>query len=296
MQLRQISFTRSPTFRRVNQQIIVHSLCSSNGIWSKPGSSRHYSSSSPTRLRYCKQEGCGLRAGFGWADSGEALYCSFHKEAVHVDVKHKRCEHPGCDILRPVFGYTPKKGVRCASHKLPEMINVKDIRCEYEGCNSLKPAFGLPGSKEGRFCDKHKKEDMIDVKHRKCGHEGCHVQAHFGFLVARGKLLGNLMLSDMTILKHTKCECKGCKKIARFGFMLGEPLFCSEHKLSEMKDVASDRCNEHKLEGMLFLKKQCEQKGCSKPASFGSPGSTFHYCGSHKLEGMIQYKGRIQAA
>lgn len=294
------SLNRCRILRFVIQRNVVRSLFSSEVAccirqywWSKDILSRHYSSSSPSLRRYCKHEGCGLHANFGWADDGKPLYCSFHKEAEMENVKDKQCEHPGCDI-RPHFGYFSKEGVRCVSHKLPGMIDVITRRCEYEGCDSISPSYNVPGSRRGRFCDKHKHENMIDVRSRRCGHEGCNAGPRFGFILARGRLLANTKLSSMKHHRHLKCAEKGCKRIARFGSVLREPLYCSEHKVDQMKDVVSNRCSEHKLVGMVDFHKKCEQKGCSKPASFGMPGSSFQYCGLHRFEGMIQYKGSVK--
>ena len=57
-------------------------------------------------------------------------------------------------------------------------MDVKSRRCKHPGCVKA-PSFSLPGSKLGEFCSVHKKEGMVDIKHGHCQHPGCVKQASF---------------------------------------------------------------------------------------------------------------------
>lgn len=60
-----------------------------------------------------------------------------------------------------------KKLLYCKSHKITGMINIKSKKCEYEGCNIINPAFNNKGEIKGKFCFSHKSENMINVVSKK---------------------------------------------------------------------------------------------------------------------------------
>jgi len=45
-------------------------------------------------------------------------------------------------------------------HKLEGMLNVKSKKCRHPGCTSVSPSFDLPGG-SGRFCNVHKTPEMV---------------------------------------------------------------------------------------------------------------------------------------
>ena len=52
------------------------------------------------------------------------------------------------------------------------MIDVKHKSCEHEGCN-VKPCYNYEGEIKGKFCILHKLENMVDVKHDFCKGKNC---------------------------------------------------------------------------------------------------------------------------
>jgi hypothetical protein len=94
-----------------------------------------------------------------------------------IDIKHKRCEHPGCPKM-PSYKYLEDTQPRfCAEHKTDEMIDGKHMRCEYVGCTK-SPTYSNPGNKRPKMCSEHKTETMVDVFHLKCKSEWCLTRAN----------------------------------------------------------------------------------------------------------------------
>ena len=60
---------------------------------------------------------------------------------------------PGCKV-----------GRFCSKHKEAGMVDVKHAKCEHPGCMK-EPYFNVPSSKTCRFCSEHKDEGMVNVKH-----------------------------------------------------------------------------------------------------------------------------------
>lgn len=67
----------------------------------------------------CPRDGCGKEPSFGMAGSRTAQFCAQHAEDGMVNVRGKRCEHPGCST-RPAFGlpFTKKVGAHGCMHAL----------------------------------------------------------------------------------------------------------------------------------------------------------------------------------
>jgi hypothetical protein len=54
-----------------------------------------------------------------------------------IDVKHKKCVHPGCKT-QPVYNVEGETtALYCVKHKLEGMINVKDKTCVHPGCKTI---------------------------------------------------------------------------------------------------------------------------------------------------------------
>ena len=103
-----------------------------------------------------------------------------------MNVRSKKCEHPGCSSISPVFdfpeycqdintstgssskgskraGKGEGKGRYCGIHKLEGMVNVKSKKCHHPGCSSVSPSFDFPGG-IGRYCGPHKQPNMVSIR------------------------------------------------------------------------------------------------------------------------------------
>eukprot|EP00903_Cladosiphon_okamuranus_P009631 g9165.t1 len=96
----------------------------------------------------------------------KAEYCTLHKNsALHVDVKHPRCESElGC-VRQPTFGWEGEKARFCSAHKVDGMLDVKNPRCGEPGCLK-RPRYGEEGGR-ARFCAAHRFDDMVDLASRR---------------------------------------------------------------------------------------------------------------------------------
>jgi len=115
---------------------------------------------------YCINEGCNKTATFNLPNE-KAHYCKLHQLEDMIDVRHKKCNYPGC-TTNPSFNYVNEMfPLYCSEHKLYQMINInnKKNRCQYENCQTIA-CYNLTESKKGLFCDKHKSENMVDVKNK----------------------------------------------------------------------------------------------------------------------------------
>lgn len=54
----------------------------------------------------------------------------------------------------------------CAEHALVRMVNVKSKRCGHPGF-SKGPSYGKEGTKKAEFCKQHAKDGMVSVNHKK---------------------------------------------------------------------------------------------------------------------------------
>lgn len=101
-----------------------------------------------------------------------------------------------------------------------------------------------------------------------------------------------------------------CKKVARYNIKSNSvPIFCSEHKLSDMVNVTKkvcefdncsvsaifglksgkgQYCKSHKTANMIDVTHSvCKFEDCSVRPSYGEKGGPAQYCASHKKDGMI---------
>ena len=173
---------------------------------------------------------------------GKGRFCASHKMDGMIDVKSKRCEHDGCNVMNPSFDLQGGKGRFCASHKMDGMIDVKSKRCEHDGCNVMKPLFDLQGGK-GRFCARHKMDGMIDVKSKRCEHDGCNViNPVFNVEGGNGRFCVKHKENCMVDVKSKRCEHDGCNSQPSFDVEGGKGRFCVKHKIANMVNVRSKRC------------------------------------------------------
>ena len=123
---------------------------------------------------------CGIRAKFNFPNETKGTRCSKHKSVGMIDIKRKKCDHPGCTI-RPSYNFEHEsKGKFCAEHRDVNMINVTNKKCAYTGCIK-QPTFNFEGEKKGKFCADHRDVNMINVTNKKCAYTGCIKQPTFSF-------------------------------------------------------------------------------------------------------------------
>lgn len=219
-----------------------------------------------------------------------AIYCSKHAKEIGIgngpdqlrNVRTKLCEYiyeDGLDCIKiALYGKNNKKQF-CKDHvpKTEEYTKLnKDKECLYEGCFTV-PNYGYKdGIKE--YCNIHKLENMIQL-FQKCIIDDCNNRARYN---EQGK--------------------KGAK-------------YCSEHKLSNMKDNTKKicieencdeeahynlknnnngiYCNLHKKENMCSNKiKICKYEDCLIEAYFGTKEDSKQYCVSHKKENMYNFTSK----
>jgi hypothetical protein len=174
-----------------------------------------------------------------------------------VNVKHKRCEHEGCDSTNRSFNIKGSKNGRfCAEHKTAEMIDVKNKRCEHEGCDSISPAFNIKGGK-GRFCAEHKTAEMVDVQHKRCEHEGCQTFASYGIPGRQKSHCFPHRQKGMIRRPNAKCCHSKCKELAIWGTNW-VPKHCEAHKTPEDKNLVERPCASCGLMYVLDDSNKCE--------------------------------------
>lgn len=257
------------------------------------------------------------------------------------------CEFMNCS-KRPSCNYPGERfGRYCGAHKLSGMINVMYKRCEATGCTKM-PGFNFADHTERRFCAAHKLEGMVNIQGRGVG--GVHRISYndndtddpavinspqnesqsnskrrkviisssgSGDTTETSDTPEELEVKDNKVVrgKGGRCEAEGCKKHPSFntkGLIGGR--FCSAHKLFDMVDVISKRCemcskqaafnfkgqsrgrfcSGHKVSGMINVKdKLCEMIGCSKYPTANFEGhSGRRFCTTHKLEGMVNFTNK----
>ena len=208
--------------------------------------------------RRCEHPGCTSRPVFNREGESRGRFCAVHREPGMVDVKTRRCDHPGC-TSRPVFNKEGEsRGRFCAVHRETGMVDVKNRRCDHPGC-SLHPVFNKEGESRGRFCSLHKEPDMVDMQHRRCVE--CSTRASYG------------------LPGHPASYCAAHK---RAGTMRHSRRICSEKRC---RDVAThgitrpERCETHTLPGDDNLVEQ-ECTSCCLPNIVNADGLCV-YCNEH---------------
>lgn len=196
-----------------------------------------------------------------------------------MNVKSKRCAHPGC-ATQPSYAYEGSTvAVMCAEHKATGMMEVKSRKCEIQGC--IKQAsYALKSDSKPRWCTDHKKVNSVDIKNKKaypkkkkaCAFEGCHTTPCFGFKGDKPTRCVKHMLDGMEDVVSRKCEiCLEGK--AMYGSLGGNALYCKECSVA--------------FEGMVSkFKRECVYSGCTKSGNFyiikSGESSRTLYCAEHK--------------
>ena len=231
--------------------------------------------------KICRAVGCGKQCTFGFP-AEKARRCKIHLEDGMVDVKNKKCKHPGGCKTRPCFGYPDEPATRCEQHKEKDMVNVVSNKCKHpDGCGTIA-SFGYP-DKPATRCAQHKEERMVDVVSRKCKHPGgCNTRPCFGYPDEPATRCEQHKEKDMVDVIHSKCSHPdGCGTRAHFGYP-GEQ---------------ATRCAQHKEEGMLCqAAKACDFAGCDSPPTCGFRGRPANRCDPHKLDGQVDLTHRTCAS
>ena len=194
-----------------------------------------------------------------------------------IDIKSKRCQHPGCQT-RPNYNYPGETtAIFCSSHKLENMVDIKSKRCQHPGCQK-QPAYNYEGDSTAIFCVSHKLENMMDVKHKRCQHPGCQTRPVYNYANESTAIFCNShKLENMVDIKNKRCQHPGCQKQPAYNYEGDSTaIFCVSHKLENMIDIKS---------------KRCQHPGCQKQPAYNYEGdSTAIFCVSHKLENMMDVK------
>jgi hypothetical protein len=82
-----------------------------------------------------------------------------------VDIKNKKCEYEGCELI-PGFGIKGGNRQFCCKHKKDNMINLAMKQCENNTCER-SACYGKPGLQR-THCAKHRQPGMIRRPNAKC--------------------------------------------------------------------------------------------------------------------------------
>jgi Rieske Fe-S protein len=165
-----------------------------------------------------------------------------------VDIKSKRCQHPGCQT-QPNYNYANEStAIFCSSHKLENMVDIKSKRCEHPGCQK-QPAYNYPGETKAIFCSSHKLENMVDIQNKRCQHPGCQKHPVYNYPgETKAIFCSSHKLENMIDIKSKRCEHPGCQTIPNYNYP-GEStaIFCSSHKLENMVDIKNKKCKSNDI-------------------------------------------------
>ena len=187
--------------------------------------------------KYCQL--CNTRSTYGIPGSKIALYCVSHKQEGMVDIKSKRCAHPGCDT-RPTYNIPGSKiALYCSSHKQDGMIDIKHKRCAHPGCD-IQPVYNIPGSKIALYCVSHKQEGMVDIKSKRCAHPGCDTRPGYGHPGQSPDHCASHRLAGDIQRPKSSCVHSRCKELATYGIHV--PKHCEAHQLPNEVDLIQQEC------------------------------------------------------
>eukprot|EP00903_Cladosiphon_okamuranus_P014339 g13313.t2 len=181
-----------------------------------------------------------------------------------VNVKHKRCGHPGRN-KGASFGVDGSKTAGfCSEHKNEAMVDVAN-----------------KGSKTAKFCAKHK-EGMVDVVNKRCGHPGCNKHPSSDVQGSKtADLCAEHKKEGMVIAVSKRCGHPACNECPSYGM--------EGRKMAKF-------CNQHKKEGVMDVdNKRCGHPGCNKQLSYGAKGSkTAEFFAANANEGIVNaMSGRV---
>ena len=157
--------------------------------------------------KICRAVGCGKQCTFGFP-AEKARRCKIHLEDGMVDVKNKKCKHPGGCKTRPCFGYPDEPATRCEQHKEKDMVDVIHSKCSHpDGCGT-RAHFGYPGEQATR-CAQHKEEGMLCQAAKACDFAGCDSPPTCGFRGRPANRCDPHKLDGQVDLTHRTCASCG---------------------------------------------------------------------------------------
>jgi hypothetical protein len=238
--------------------------------------------------KYCEHDGCQKHACYNYRGERGGRFCVTHKLEGMIDNKNKHCENEGCET-RAIYNYIGERGGRfCVTHKLPNMINVRNKNLNIANIKkSDNEKVKLIGSKRS-------KQDDYPKKRRKSDENG-------------EKSAVNTEISDSSIssLAPPPLSCLVMSSLApenehaiinnRLRTSKISRNYCESEKCGKLAhynfiDQDGARfCGKHKLDGMIKLKNNhCKHEGCEKQACYNYRGEKEGiYCVTHKQEAMI---------
>lgn len=163
-----------------------------------------------------------------------------------------------------------------SSMSLPPNKRTRRLVCQGAlGCDR-SPIYGTK-YREPTHCTEHKDEEtMVNVVSRMCQHPSlCFTQASFGY--ARGKPLmcKTHKLGDMKNVISRRCEHDFCLMIPSFGYERGNALRCGLHRLPGMWNVSASTC---------------QFPECKTFATYGYSDKKSIRCATHRLPDMMPTK------
>lgn len=244
----------------------------------------------------CKEETCWSEPNYNYPDVKPGIYCTKHKLAGMVDVKHPKCIYIDEDGIKceknPTYGPTAEEYPWfCKPHSeiFDDMVlAVTHNLCKYKdedgNCCQTRAGWNTPGKKIGKFCEKHKRPgDEFVLSYNKCQFDGCKTTAIYNYLlekkgifckVHKKEFMFNLADSRCSIcceifIQTTNDEEKR-KLQVKMGTHAGEDgerKYCAEHAEDGMKNTRA---------------KLCEYDGCTTQASWNDEGKKARkFCAIH---------------
>ena len=108
-----------------------------------------------------------------------------------------------------------------------------------------------------------------------CKYEACNTWAGFNIKGGPPLFCNNHKTSEMISVVNKRCKYQGCDLHPVFGIKGSKASFCNNHKSTEMIDVISLKCN---------------YEGCNSQQVYGIKGGKATSCGKHKTSEMINLK------
>jgi hypothetical protein len=191
----------------------------------------------------CIEPNCNILPCYNFKCEKKALYCNKHKKDNMVDIINKTCIEPNCDI-QPVYNFQgEKKALYCNKHKKDNMVDVKNKRCIEPNCD-IQPVYNFQDEKIPLYCNKHKKDNMVDVKNKRCIKPNCNIQPNYNFQDEKIPLYCNKHKKDnMVDIKNKTCIEPNCETRSTYNFQDEKiPLYCNKHKKDNMVDIIHKTC------------------------------------------------------
>ncbi len=200
--------------------------------------------------KMCIHPLCQTQSSYGFPE-GKMEWCSGHanRKAGMIDLKHPRCEIPGCKNSRS-HRYKGKKLTRCGQHKETDMIDTKHTKCDDEKCDQ-DACYGIPGNKPTK-CKGHKVAGMIKHPNRRC---------------------------------NTRSGGKRCREIATHGD--DEPEHCEKHMKTHEFNLVENKCKSCNLLTILNEQSYCEacNPGVFEKVRMVKQTALMTYLDKHNLHG-----------